>query len=386
MESYCKSITKSLEYFGEYEFINRIREKQKYKMFGYVGRKDYSLNSLLDCYKRIPLTERKICDYGMRLFSVSNMANSIGDNRFSIEVDKALFDDAIKLGYKYFNAFFEVRNVPKDLVYWRMNAIDSLYNNIELVDTDSELLALYNLTNAWISPRIEQDRQYNRMDTLKEYNYKVIKRVSNPDIKQKLVSKGMYGTKDCDQDFILSGKKDDLEEISIIRTDGYSDKVENMILMHVEKRDLGLHKLIADAGKIIATDFLDRYANNCVVKCILSESEYGYVYTGISEILEQYYLLISDESWKILFEDIVKRFAEKDYDQIASLWGDFTIFSIYYLLKKDKGKISDLFDCLCTAHEKLSSANGRVVIGKEVLAYENGVESLYDMVKYQRIV
>ena len=100
----------------------------------------------------------------MRLFSVSNMANSIGDNRFSDEVDKILFDDAIKLGYKYLNAFFELKNRPKDLVYWRMKAIDSLYDNIDMIVDDFELLALYNLTNAWIKPKIEQDKQFNRIE------------------------------------------------------------------------------------------------------------------------------------------------------------------------------------------------------------------------------
>ncbi len=46
-------------------------------MFGYVGRKDYSLNGLLDCYKKLPLNEEKLCCYGMRLFYVSNLADSI---------------------------------------------------------------------------------------------------------------------------------------------------------------------------------------------------------------------------------------------------------------------------------------------------------------------
>lgn len=78
-------------------------------MFGYVGRKDYSLNGLLDCYKKLPLNEEKLCCYGMRLFSVSNLADSIGDNRFSSEVDRELLEDAVKLGYKYCNALFELK-------------------------------------------------------------------------------------------------------------------------------------------------------------------------------------------------------------------------------------------------------------------------------------
>ena len=141
MEDLCKNMIPALEYFGENKFIEEVREKQKYRMFGYVGRKDYSLNGLLDCYKKLPLNEEKLCCYGMRLFYVSNLADSIGDNRFSSEVDRELLEDAVKLGYKYCNALFELKNTPKDLVYWRMKVLDSLYCNIDLISDDSELIA-----------------------------------------------------------------------------------------------------------------------------------------------------------------------------------------------------------------------------------------------------
>ena len=386
MESYCKSIIKTLEYFGEDEFIGKIREKQKYRMFGYVGRKDYSINGLLDCYKMLPLSEEKLCNYGMRLFSVSNMANSIGDNRLSNVVDKVLFDDAVKLGYKYFNAFFELKNMPKDLVYWRMKAIDSLYDNIDLIADDSELLALYNLTNAWIKPEIEQDRQYNRIETLKNYNNTVINQISSPKIKENLILRGMYGAKTYSYDLNLKKNSDSSEIIELIHGEGYSDRVEKLIITQIERKELGLHNVIMKAGKIISTDYLERYVNSCVVKYILSESKYGYVYAGINEILERYYKMISAESWEILFEDIVKKFVESDYDQIASLWGEFTIFSIYYLLKKDRERMKDLFNYLCEAHEKLSSANGRVILKKEKLALDDNIKSLSEMVKYQMII
>lgn len=383
MESYCESIIKVLEYFGEDEFIARIDEKQKYRMFGYVGRKDYSINGLLDCYKMLPLSEEKFYNYGMRLFSVSNMANSIGDNRFSNEVDKILFDDATKLGYKYFNAFFELKNRPKDLVYWRMKAIDSLYDNIDMVVDDSELLALYNLTNAWIKPKIEQDKQFNRIEILKDYNNTVINKISSPEIKKTLISQGMYGTKTHNYDSSLKKNSESSEIIKLICQKGYSDMVEKMIIMQIERKKLGLHNVIMEAGKNISKNYLDRYVNSCVVKYILSESKYGYIYTGINQILECYYEIVSEESWKILFEDIVKKFAENDYGKIASLWGDFTVFSIYYLLKKDRERIKDLFNYLCEAHEKLSSANGRVILKKEKLVLDDNIKSLSEMVKYQ---
>lgn len=71
------------------------------------------------------------------------------------------------------------------------------------------------------------------------------------------------------------------------------------------------------------------------------------------------------------------------YGIIASLWGDFTIFSIYYLSKRDKEKIKALFDCLCKTHESLSSANGRVKIKEEKLILDENITSLSDMVNLQ---
>ena len=383
MEDFCKYIIPALEYFGEKNFIEEIREKQKYKMFGYVGSKDYSLNGLLDCYKKLPLNEEKLCCYGMRLFSVSNLADSIGDNRFSSEVDRELLEDAVKLGYKYCNALFELKNHPKDLVYWRMKVLDSLYCNIDLISGDSELLALYKLTNSWIKVNIENDREYNRLETLKSYNYEIISRISSPEIREKLMAKGLYDKAEQKDFSVETGRNYNLEIINLLKEDGYNEKAEGVILTQIEKREIGLHKLIMEAGDIIAPKHMEEYVNRCVVKFILSESKYGYIGSGISDVFERYYEMFNDDTWILLFENIVTRFAESDYGTIASLWGDFTIFSIHYLSRRDKDKIKALFDCLCKTHESLSSANGRVKIKEEKLILDENITSLSDMVNFQ---
>ena len=383
MEDFCKGIIQALEYFGEKEFIKEIHEKQKYKMFGYVGRKDYSLNGLLDCYNKLPLNEEKLCNYGMRLFSVSNLANSIGDNRFSSEIDRALLEDAVKLGYKYCNALFELKNAPKDLVYWRMKVLDALYSNIDLISDDSELLALYKLTNAWIKEYIENDRQYNRLEALKSYNHTIISRISISEIREKLIAKGLCDEEEHKDFSVETGKDYNLEIINRLKEDGYSDKVEALILTQIEKREIGLHKLIMEAGDLIVPEYMEVYVNRCVAKYIISESKYGYIGSGISGVFERYYEKFHDETWLLLFKDIVTRFAESDYGIIASLWGDFTILSMYYILLKDKEKMKDLFDCLCETHERLSSVNGRVTIKKEELILDENIKSLSDMVIFQ---
>lgn len=327
--------------------------------------------------------EEKLCCYGMRLFYVSNLADSIGDNRFSSEVDRELLEDAVKLGYKYCNALFELKNTPKDLVYWRMKVLDSLYCNIDLISDDSELIALYRLTNSWIKEYIENDREYNRLETLRSYNYEIISRISSSEIREKLMAKGLYDKAEHKDFSVETGRDYNLEIINLLKEDGYNEKAEGVILTQIDKREIGLHKLIMEAGDIIAQKHMEEYVNRCVVKFILSESKYGYIGSGISDVFERYYEMFNDNTWNLLFENIVTRFAESDYGIIASLWGDFTIFSIYYLSRIDKDKIKALFDCLCKTHESLSSANGRVKIKEEKLILDENITSLSDMVNFQ---
>lgn len=295
----------------------------------------------------------------------------------------ALLEDAVKLGYKYCNALFELKNTPKDLVYWRMKVLDSLYCNIDLISGDSELLALYKLTNSWIKVNIENDREYNRLETLKSYNYEIISRISSPEIREKLMAKGLYDKAEQKDFSVETGRDYNLEIINLLKENGYNEKAEGVILTQIEKREIGLHKLIMEAGDIIAPKHMEEYVNRCVVKFILSESKYGYIGSGISDVFERYYEMFNDDTWILLFENIVTRFAESDYGIIASLWGDFTIFSIHYLSRRDKDKIKALFDCLCKTHESLSSANGRVKIKEEKLILDENITSLSDMVNFQ---
>ena len=312
-----------------------VREKAKWSVIGYASHKEYSLS------------------------------------------------DAVKLGYKYCNALFELKNHPKDLVYWRMKVLDSLYCNIDLISGDSELLALYKLTNSWIKVNIENDREYNRLETLKSYNYEIISRISSPEIREKLMAKGLYDKAEQKDFSVETGRNYNLEIINLLKEDGYNEKAEGVILTQIEKREIGLHKLIMEAGDIIAPKHMEEYVNRCVVKFILSESKYGYIGSGISDVFERYYEMFNDDTWILLFENIVTRFAESDYGTIASLWGDFTIFSIHYLSRRDKDKIKALFDCLCKTHESLSSANGRVKIKEEKLILDENITSLSDMVNFQ---
>lgn len=341
--SNIKGITESI--------INRIKQDRELWKYRY----DISFNLLVSC---------KATDEVLKLIDVEYV------------MDSALYGIS-------FDRILELKNTPKDLVYWRMKVLDSLYCNIDLISDDSELIALYRLTNSWIKEYIENDREYNRLETLRSYNYEIISRISSSEIREKLMAKGLYDKAEHKDFSVETGRDYNLEIINLLKEDGYNEKAEGVILTQIDKREIGLHKLIMEAGDIIAQKHMEEYVNRCVVKFILSESKYGYIGSGISDVFERYYEMFNDNTWNLLFENIVTRFAESDYGIIASLWGDFTIFSIYYLSRIDKDKIKALFDCLCKTHESLSSANGRVKIKEEKLILDENITSLSDMVNFQ---
>lgn len=383
MEAICDSVISTLEYFGCEEFAKTIHVKEKYKMFGYIGRKDYSINGLLDCYREIAGSKEKLLKSGLRLFQISELANSIGDNRAFNEVNKTIFNDAMQLGYTYLNAFFEIKNTPQDLVYWRMLVIDSLFANIDRINTDDELLALYRLTNAWIKPYIEENRPYGRMDSLKEYNAIIIERISDLNLQEKLKKNGFYEKKIHEQNILSRSCQDSMDILTCLSEEGYNDKVEKLIQMQIDKRDFDVHSILVKAGKLILQKDMRDFVNNCIVRFIIKESKYGYAYSGVHEMFVHYYEYISDGSWDKLLASIIERFAEADADVICSLWGDFSTLSIYYFKQNNPGRLETLFHVLCDVHESFITANRRIKLKAMCLPINKNITTLTDMVNFQ---
>lgn len=318
-----------------------------------------------------------------------NIASKIiGNERLMKKIIDDKIDYVLPVNYKELsqmvrglNKLFGVEFYNKDY-YEEVNYLfDSLVNGYHInMSTEEVETYCYQL---WIKVNIENDREYNRLETLKSYNYEIISRISSHEIREKLMAKGLYDKAEQKDFSVETGRDYNLEIINLLKEDGYNEKAEGVIITQIEKREIGLHKLIMEAGDIIAPKHMEEYVNRCVVKFILSESKYGYIGSGISDVFERYYEMFNDDTWILLFENIVTRFAESDYGTIASLWGDFTIFSIHYLSRRDKDKIKALFDCLCKTHESLSSANGRVKIKEEKLILDENITSLSDMVNFQ---
>lgn len=383
VEHCCTSISETLKKFGEYDRAKIIIEHLRLKIFGYVGRKDYSLIDLFEYYKQIPNTEKKVLIDGMVLLEISDAASDIGDNRTNYEINLEVAKNTCALGYRYLNALFELKNIPGEFIYWRMTVLNVLFDNINTIDNDIELKALYYLTNSWISARIEADRKYGRVETLKKYNSKIISKISDDTLRAELINQGNCSYEDENNNIASTRTYDYSNIIDLLKEEGYSEKLENAVILKIDERTGGNIDLLIEIKNRISNEELLQFTNKCVIKYIIKESKYGFAYTGVREIIKIFYPFIIDSTWKIIIESIIKRFSVIDLDAISNIGADLEIFTLGYILNHFPDKIESSFLELCDAHINLITANGRIDRSKYTLSIDKHICSLDDMVKYQ---
>ena len=382
IEYYCSSIIQTLKLFNENEKADIIQEREKMRLLGYVGNKEYSLIDLLQYYIQIPISEKKLLTDGMLLLKISDSVSDIGDNRTCFEIDQELFKVANKLGYQFLNALFEMKNRPVDFIHWRRTLLTVLFDDIKKVDSDEELLYLYSLTNAWINARFESQRPYGQLETLKQYNNKIINKISNEKLCLKLKENGNYEIELEDRKLTVKDTNNFYGIFCILEDNGYSEVFENAVMAQIEMGS-GASKLLLEVREKIHGDNLIQFTNRCVKRYILKEEKYGFLYSAVREVLKTYYQYFNEESWKCILKSIVERLSWINIDSISEIGTDIEIFTLYYLLKFEPEKIEDTFLKLCSAHMKIITANGRISSTKYELAIDNDINSIYEMARYQ---
>lgn len=382
VEYCCTSIISVLDMFGEHKLCEEIERRKAFKLFGYVGRKDYSLRTLLDFYKSIPLSEKKLLEDGMQLLSISDAASDIGDNRISTDIDRELFEVAVTLGIKYANALFELKNTPGSLNYWRDMLLTTFYRKIDFISSNEELMALYRLTNAWINAHFESFREYGRIGTLKEYNSIILNRLTDDVMKNEIEQAGNCEFDKSEKVLESMVKNDNNEIVSIIANEGYSEFFENMVCKAIAGKNGGTLSLLIKLRDIIPEEYLFSFADNCVAKYILSESEYGFSYTGIRDILELYRDYFSENIWIDILEDIVSRLSKNEIDGVYYTGTDIGTYTLNYLIRFKPEYVEEAFEVMCNTHKRFISANGLLMYNAYELDVNDNVTTLQEMVKF----
>lgn len=389
IESVGNNIITILNQFGELTLSQVISTRIQSRILGYVGHKDYSLHGLLDCYQFLPLNDSKLSLHGMDLLTISDYANKMGDNRIHIEDE--LFDVAIKLGYKYVDALFEIKNYPEEFLFWRKTLISALFRHAEsLFHTDEELIQLYRLVNAWINYMIESSSIRYRSDAeaLYSYNNTIISMINNPSLKETLISYGNCSPNDTtSSEYTITTNNDENygDLLERIKQSGYNHEIEmeiNSILKDLGSSScrliLNIIDILCDKEKIIFKD-------NIVLPYLHSRNKYGFRFNGNTAIISALYQVLTLDDWFSIFMDVSNRFSADiwDIDNFYSIYDDLEYISLYYNYQFNPSKIELIYSDLCRMHYSIISAAGNFTISKRTIILDPNITTFRDFVSKQ---
>ena len=177
-------------------------------------------------------------------------------------------------------------------------------------------------------------------------------------------------------------KYDHREIFSIIETEGYSEFFETMVCKAIVGRNGGILSLLIKLRDIIPEKFLFSFADNCVAQYILSESEYGFSYTGIGDILELYRDYFSENIWIDILEGIISRLSRNEIDGVYHAGTDIGTYALNYLMRFKPECVEDAFEVMCNTHKSFISANGFLMYRTYELDVNNDVTTLQEMVEF----
>ena len=380
VEYHCKNIISILEGFKLFELAQEVKARQLFKIFGYVGHKDYSLLGLLEHYKALPLSEGKLLEYGMYLLTVSNAASEIGDNRISSMIDREIFVTAVDLGVKYVDALFEFKNTPDHFYYWRKCLIEVYYEKIQELDmNDEELRSLYLLINAWINSTIEsfRKRDFGYLTYLKNFNYKIISLFKEPGIKSFYENMGNYvAPDDPDYEAYLRGNNNN-KVIDVVQREGYNEITEKIIINTYEDTTYSHVSLLISIGDIIPPEVRNTYISNCIIPYI-TKKRFDFHSSGIDQLIEHYYKNISDADWLMIFKNIIEVNSQDNSENFYCISNDLEILSLYYNRKNFQDKLEDTFMQKINMHWLWLTACGILKKTKYQLHIDQSINTLTD--------
>lgn len=390
VENICMHIISLLNKFNETEFANKLQRIMNLRILGYVGRKDYTLNGLLECYKCLPNNPEKLISYGMELLNLFDYANELGDIR--VDVYDVLFDVASELGFNYLDALFELKNTPSDLAYWRQSVLSALYNKMDkLFTNDDQRLLLYRLTNSWMKPEIEknQHRPYNNeLEILYGYNHRLINTISDTEIKNKLIANGNYTPESNDIDPFYSYDKIDEQYshiLELLDTDGYTAETEKEIAKVITYHNSSLSSFIIEIvkhlPKINKREFISKY----VIPYLISDSEYGFRSHGQMYIIEHIYTCFDINDWKTLFNNVFQRVSKvrSDLDYCYYLNDDIEFLVLYFYLQYHSDRLEQLFIDRSNMHFSFISFSKEIIVERRQLNVDKKINTFKDFIRKQ---
>ena len=381
-------IVQRLKQFGCLEKAEKTEKSILFKLFGYVDHKDYSLDGILECYKLLPLSEDKLYQQGLRLLTISDKASSIGDNRMSGEIETTLFETAASLGIKHVNALFELKNTPEEFYGWRNNFLEVYFKKILSDDfSDSELLALYNIVNAWICEEIESSVRYgyNQLNYLKHYNHRIIEHIKDLNLRMKLKTLGKCEPEpqsDIEHQVVKTEGHDE-SIVDEICQNGYSVEIEQKIITTFSDVYGSQSKFLTEIGNVMDVSQHPSFVSHCVVEYIIRRRKYGYRGAGLKELIAIYSCRFSTEDWIRLFANIADSVSTSNLDSFYNTNEDLETLCLYYFKGVMPEKLSKLCSKKLDTHYSWITSCGLINLDEYTLPVDDSVTSLSEFCTYQ---
>lgn len=368
VNNYLTKIVDIYKKMGFNEKVTEILKRESYRRIGYIGNKDYSIYNLIDWYKLLPDNEEKIFDYGMRLFSISEIAKSIGDNRGHSELINELFDTAIKVNISSISSLFEFNNTPEKFYYWRETLLDRLYRYINSTKCENDFLVqLKKLVNSWISdnPKMYYSDYETKIEFKKRY-LKIIDELLNEEYE--IIHP-------------LNEESNDLEIDKIIKSveeKGYLECIDEIVRYIESNNKHYKSNLINKVLRITNGD--QGFLNEYVIPYILKNSSWGYYYTDIESIIKESGIYFDDKIFEVLLRNVYSRFIKMDL--LYEVKNDLEIISLSYAKNKSSVYIKNNLELLIEMH-KIWIGEPVIKILKQFKLTKSEINDFSDFVELQ---
>ena len=382
----CENLIPLMKECGLNKEIDTITKKAKLKIIGYVGRKDYSLYDTLKWFELLNNSQEKL-DLGLRLLVISDVADEIGDNRASFDIERALFKLAIELGPKYVDALFELKNTPNEFYYWRERLLDEYYDFIEKNNMpDSELVALYKIVNSWIDLEIEKNVKYGggKEEYLKKYNSLLYKKIKD---------KSLIGFEinnqniDIEDEFYTSTSREDPnkkqkdELLSLVSKQGFSQQVQDLLLQLLDKKDYYINNFLFEFGKALIAEDKKIFVSKYLLNYILENERYGFYNSGFEKLIIEFSEYIIKEQYLLLLSHVIQKINIYNWDSLFGISEDINtlVYCFYKTFYRDD--IKNVFESKLALHEAWITAGGILSIKPFSINYDDSIRTLVDFQK-----
>lgn len=383
IEFIYESLSEYMTAFDMKDELTKLNIRKSLRFLEYVGRKDYSLSSVIRYVKHIPKTKENFESKGLRLLSISDIAGLIGDNRYRDDVNRYIFKWAIDLGPKYVEGLFELKNNKDEFYHWRQYLIEEYlsYFKSKTVD-DYDLYYYLQLYNAFNKIEIEQNNRFNSENSvlqIKNDNFDLVSRIKNNELKQKCLREFPNERFDKKEKNDVDSEETELNCLILnINTNGLTNEINNIINYFEKEQYISFSKMDKIMERLCNKDKF-KFVERVVVPFMINNSEFGFHSNGSDSFIIKFKEYFSIHHYKELFKYVANTMFKKGYDYLFAINEDINTINFCYNTIFNETKVEEICNNMLDMHIKWITGNDLIPISLYSLEYDENVKTIKDL-------